>query len=104
MKKIKPALKKTSATPLSVFSYFVFALSSVVLPLSSAASARLLTGYGYWTALRDSWEDRHWHTWLTYLLNTGINALGDARGLTQGTAGDYLTLAQRWLEVVNSFV
>ncbi|CAE7178210.1 unnamed protein product [Symbiodinium microadriaticum] len=100
----KACYDETGSTNGGLGNYFTLSVLPAILPISTAAMARLVTGCGYWVALQDSWEDRHWRTWVSYLLDSGVDALGDAQNLTHGGVDDYITLLQRWLVAANSFV
>ena len=84
--------------------YFLCTFGMLIFPWASAASARLLVGDGYWATLWDTWNDRHLHTFLNYLVNASLDGMGEVAEATTGTAQGALIMAQRWLVVLNHFI
>lgn len=78
---------------------FLGALCAPFVPVA----ARLYTGCGYWPALHDTWEDRHFRNWLRFMLDSSVDNVGHLqRGLSAIQSG--LELLQRWLVLISHLI
>lgn len=66
-------------------------------------AARLYAGCGYWTSVVETWEDRHYRTWVSYMLDSSTDAVGNVQGRLP-VGQEVLVLAQRWLVLLNHLI
>ncbi|CAE7342555.1 unnamed protein product [Symbiodinium natans] len=84
--------------------YFLLPAIAAFFPLASSVAVRLSVRDGYWPALVDSWNDRHWNTWIDHLLATGTKVVGNAKGVAPSSCHHYLEVSEKWLMVLSNLI